>query len=131
MGWKTNRKRKRATGNPQRVFHRRLGGASRLFFVAAAGIVLSMFMRTDYSGIGVLAVVVMYAMRKRRCAGLAAVSLVLSVYTLFELPAFLSVIPVYFYDGSRGAGAKWLFYIFYPAHLLVLWGICMMLGIVS
>ena len=37
MGWKTNRKRKRATGNPQRVFHRRLGGASRLFFVAAAG----------------------------------------------------------------------------------------------
>ena len=98
---------------------------------AAAGIVLSMFMRTDYSGIGVLAVVVMYAVRKRRCAGLAAVSLVLSVYTLSELPAFLSVIPVYFYDGSRGAGAKWLFYIFYPAHLLVLWGICMMLGLVS
>ena len=99
--------------------------------VAAAGVVLSMFMRTDYSGIGVLAVVVMYAMRKRRCAGLAAVSLVLSVYTLSELPAFLSFIPVYFYNGSRGAGAKWLFYIFYPAHLLVLWGICMILGIVS
>lgn len=99
--------------------------------VSAAGIALSIFLKTDYSGIGVLAVVIMYAFRKKRCFGAAAVSLVLSVYSLIELPAFLSVIPVYFYNGSRGRNVKWLFYIFYPAHLLVLWCVCMLLGIVS
>lgn len=98
---------------------------------AAAGAALSFFMQTDYAGIGVVAVVMMYAMKRRRCAGVMSVSLVLSVYSLAELPAILSVIPVYFYNGNRGRSAKWLFYIFYPAHLLALWLVCRLLGIIS
>ncbi|MEG9196214.1 TraX family protein [Streptococcus thermophilus] len=33
----------------------------------------------------------------------------------------LAVIPMYFYNGERGSGNKNFFYIFYPAHIYLLW----------
>ena len=32
----------------------------------------------------------------------------------------LSIIPVFFFNGKKGKSAKYLFYIFYPVHLLIL-----------
>ncbi|RHS84444.1 hypothetical protein DW920_13455 [Clostridium sp. AM42-36] len=34
---------------------------------------------------------------------------------------------VHFYNGKRGLKLKWVFYIFYPLHLLILAGICVLL----
>lgn len=39
----------------------------------------------------------------------------------------LGFIPVFMYNGRRGRGLKWLFYVFYPAHLLLIWLIGRML----
>ena len=33
------------------------------------------------------------------------------------------------YNGQRGRGGKWLFYVFYPAHLLLLWLVGQALGL--
>lgn len=35
----------------------------------------------------------------------------------------LGFLPIFLYNGKRGAGLKWLFYIFYPGHLLLIWAL--------
>ena len=35
--------------------------------------------------------------------------------------------PIFFYNGERGKGLKWLFYLFYPGHLLLIFQLRKML----
>lgn len=44
-------------------------------------------------------------------------SLIINLFTL------LALIPIKFYSGKKGLNVKWLFYGFYPAHLLILYSI--------
>jgi len=39
----------------------------------------------------------------------------------YQLLALLALIPIKFYDGSRGKGGRWFFYGFYIGHLLLLY----------
>lgn len=78
-------------------------------------------LRTDYGGVGVLTVAVIFAFRRFRLPAMAAGSTVLALLAPGEICALCSVIPIAFYNGRRGSGRKYFFYIFYPAHLLLLW----------
>ena len=53
-----------------------------------------------------------------------------NVYGLIQLGVVLSIPVLYLYNGKRGNNPqlnkviKWLFYVYYPLHLLVIWLIC-------
>ena len=81
--------------------------------------VLAYLVRGEYVFLGVLAVALMYLLRERgklRLLGLVPL-LIASPWILLAVPLLMA------YDGSRGKGNKWFFYVFYPAHFLVLAGL--------
>lgn len=81
----------------------------------------------DYGFFGVLLPVAVYYARGKICK-LASVALILVIRGLLygELKwfALLSLPLLFLYNGERGkAGMKYVFYIFYPVHLVILYGI--------
>lgn len=95
-----------------------------LSFMGAAGCcVAAELMRTDYGAAGVALIVILYLLRRNRFLACMTgyVFLGLSAGQPWCFPAFLFVIPSY--NGEKGRGYKYFFYVFYPAHLLVLAGI--------
>ena len=96
--------------------------------VIVAACALATLLKTDYSAMGILTIVLMYNLRKNKmyCIGIGCA--VLTLLSLNELPCFLAMIPVHFYNGERGLNLKYPFYAFYPVHLLVLFAIAAALG---
>jgi hypothetical protein len=92
--------------------------------VIFTGCALAHFLHTDYGFSGVLAIVVCYIVKKRggKYVGqMAAPVIVLSLINMFEAVAFLDLALVAPYHGKKGKNiGKYFFYIFYPAHLLIL-----------
>jgi hypothetical protein len=97
--------------------------------VFAAGIALAIILKTDYDAIGVITITVMYFLRKNKNACMYGGCMALTIPMIQEAYAFLGMIPIAFYNGTRGLKMKYFFYIFYPAHLLILAGICKLFGL--
>lgn len=77
-------------------------------------------LHSDYGAFGVAFVVLLYITRQNPF--MQCVSGILA--TIWELTAFLAFIPIGLYNGKNGKTSyKYLFYVFYPLHLLVLYGI--------
>ena len=86
--------------------------------------VLALVLRADYTLFAVLAVFLFYVLRNRhpllRC-GVGVSFLALTRTVGYYRATGLSLIPLLLYNGKRGRGLKWLFYAFYPGHLLLLY----------
>ena len=97
--------------------------------VIVAACAVATLLKTDYSAMGILTIVLMYNMRKNKmyCIGIGCA--VLTLLSLNEITCFLAMIPVHFYNGKRGLNLKYPFYAFYPVHLLVLFAIAAGLGV--
>lgn len=80
--------------------------------------VLAWFLRTDYSYFGIILIVVLYCFRE--LPGKRNIIVAFSC-GLWEPAAVLALIPIYLYNGKRGLSLKYVFYVFYPAHLLLFW----------
>ena len=91
--------------------------------VLVAGILLGQFLYTDYGAVGVLAIVFLYMFRQYKSNALAmGISVIwLSAMNIIESPALIDILLVKFYNGKRGLNLKYVFYAFYPAHLLLLY----------
>ena len=102
-------------------------GRTKLWVRLCAGLavlgaiaLLAKFCHTDYGAWGVLTIAALYFFRASEwqrdlfsgCALLGASS--------FEVFGLLDFFLFHWYDGRRGRQPKYLFYVFYPAHLLIL-----------
>ena len=90
------------------------GVLGALACLAAAG-----FFRTDYDVTGVTLILILYLLRDSRTAQCLSGAFL----TAYELTGPLAFVPVWFYSGQRGRCPAWqakFFYLFYPAHILLL-----------
>lgn len=89
--------------------------------LSIAGIlILAYVIRTDYGAIGVALILALYIFRNQliiRDLSAAALLVSLGRIEVFAIPA---IALFHTYNGERGRQPKWLFYVFYPAHLLIL-----------
>ncbi|MCQ4795370.1 conjugal transfer protein TraX [Anaerofustis stercorihominis] len=91
--------------------------------IVALSCAFAYLFKTDYDFIGILFIATFYLLRGDKNKIL--MMLILSVLCIYESKVFLysavlSLIPIHFYNGSRGkVNLKYVFYWFYPAHLLV------------
>lgn len=81
----------------------------------------------DYGGQGVLAIVVIWLLRRWPVPAFIASTLVLSFGNAIKLYALFMVPPIALYNGQRGRAMKIGPYLFYPVHLLLLWGLTILL----
>lgn len=93
--------------------------------VIAAGALAAELMNTDYGYLGVLCIMVLYALRRVKWMQITGGCLIF----LWEIWAPFAFIPIGFYNNKRGLNLKYMFYLFYPLHLLILYLICVWMGI--
>lgn len=86
----------------------------------------AILLRADYNAVGILIIVFLYRFRNSRRKQTVAAGLLGFIETLFPTlgAGALAAVPIWFYNGKRGKQkAKFLFYWFYPLHLLILFWI--------
>lgn len=86
--------------------------------------VVAFLVKADYTIFAVASVFLFYAFKDvnpyvRPVPGIAFLALTRNVG--YYCTTGLSLIPLLLYNGKKGKGLKWLFYVFYPGHLLLLY----------
>lgn len=91
------------------------------FFFLLGGLGASVLLEVDYPRIGVLTIMALYIFRRYEIFSMLSIALInLHWGTGVQPYASFSIIPIMLYNGEKGRSMKWLFYVFYPAHLLIL-----------
>ncbi len=98
----------------------RVLGAAVLILFAAVSLLLGM----DYNLLAVGLIFIYYVLRGKapvwnNAAAIAYHAALRNVGIYWF--GLLGFIPILLYNGKRGRGLKWLFYVFYPGHLLLIW----------
>lgn len=93
--------------------------------IAALGAWIAELLHTDYGAIGIVCIVVIYVFSFNKTLQIAAGCVVF----LWEVTAPFAFIPIGFYNGKRGLPLKYVFYAFYPLHLILIYLITMLMGI--
>jgi hypothetical protein len=86
--------------------------------------VVAMLVKADYTMFAVASVFLFYVFKDvnpfvRPIPGVAFLALTRTIG--YYSTTGLSIVPLMLYNGKKGNGLKWLFYAFYPGHLLLLY----------
>ncbi|MCL1925364.1 MAG: conjugal transfer protein TraX [Defluviitaleaceae bacterium] len=98
-----------------------------VFFTASyAAYIIANYISTDYMGLGVLLILSLYVTKNSKLLLPFVISaFMFALYGIGNFLTFslLSTIPIYLYNEIQGFNNKilqWGFYLFYPAHILIL-----------
>ena len=95
-------------------------GVLLLFVFTGASLLLGL----DYNMLGTGLVFIFYLLKNKahilRCLGGAVYHILLRNMGIYWF-GLLGFLPILCYNGKKGRGLKHLFYVFYPAHLLLIW----------
>lgn len=90
---------------------------------------LASILQTDYESMGVLAIILIYLAKDSKF--LTALAIIIGFAFEFAVGGYniaisygfvyLSLPLIMLYNGQRGKQNKWAFYVFYPAHLLIIY----------
>lgn len=83
---------------------------------------LANFLKSDYGSLGIFVILLMYIFRNNRLIQTISVCAAFVILTRFSLQSLagLAFIPINQYNGKKGLSLKYLFYAFYPIHILIL-----------
>lgn len=87
--------------------------------IIIVGCLLAKYLKTDYNYMGVLMILCFYYFRDNIATlfvGILPLNMILG-----QSIAVLTLIPIRLYNGKRGLSLKYVFYIFYPLHLYILY----------
>lgn len=92
------------------------------FAVIILAMTTAWFLSTDYSMLGILIIIAFYVGR----GNIIQIAISICIVTLylgntFQLYSLLALIPIYLYNGKKGPSMRYVFYVFYPAHMLILY----------
>ncbi|MBH1940083.1 hypothetical protein I5677_04130 [Mobilitalea sibirica] len=85
---------------------------------------LAALLNLDYQHLGILLIVGFYLFRGNKVLNVMSILIVLGYLNgdfLFGILAACSMFFIGFYNGERGKNIKYLFYVFYPAHLVIIY----------
>lgn len=105
------------------------GGNIASYGIAVIFGIAAEFLHTDYGLEGVLAIAVMHELRYSRLLQSLAFTLITSFGNSLQVFSVFSAVPMCLYNGEKGYRSKamqYIFYVFYPVHLLILYGILKM-----
>ena len=92
-----------------------------------SGMYFASLLNTDYGAMGVLTILLIYVVRNNRLHASTAACLCLIAMNTIEATSLLCIPLITHYNGKRGLQLKYVFYTFYPVHLLILYCIYQLL----
>jgi len=116
----------------QSGFGGKILGIALAVWTVAAAIFSAELLSTDYGALGVFLVVVLYIFRHRPSELVVAGCLAVVLIYGFGLEVLFAWIAFFFisrYNGERGRKLGLVPYVFYPVHLLAVWGIGEWIGL--
>lgn len=93
-------------------------------FICILGMTIAEGLHFDYGAYGILSISLLWTCRINQFYQVVVGALSF----IWEMPAPLGFLPVVFYNGKRGRNIKYFFYVFYPAHLFLLYVIARVIG---
>lgn len=100
-----------------------------MFIPVAAACLAAAGLQCDYKYYGILMMVIFYVWRVHKTEMFLGIALIQGAMNQIQLFGIAALIPISLYNGKRGMGKRcfqWLFYFYYPLHMIILYGIYML-----
>lgn len=90
--------------------------------LAVVGILTYYVIKPDYGIGGIVMILCFYVFRMQKTEQFLSVAAInICYFGKIQQAGALALIPIWFYNGTRGPSAKYFFYVFYPVHLFLLY----------